>query len=601
MFIFTPVNLPTPAIVASSAARRLPRSALLMLCAMYVLMGFIGREPWKSADMAALGYMTELASGSTSWLKPTLLGLPDEYNSLLPHWLGAVAILMAPAGVSPVSAARIPFMLLLLLALGATWYSVYLLARHPQAQPVPFAFGGEALPTDYARALADGGLLALLACLGLAQLSHETTPALAQLGFASLLFFGLSALATHPDRALLALTLALPGLSLSGAPSLCVILALPALLWWWARGFALLTPHRHRWMLLALALIAWTGMLSGLLDLMEWRLQWPQTDGGDWKRFVRLLIWFTWPVWPLALWTLWQWRRQLAHWHIALPLWWALVVGVSALCSATSDRTLLLALPALATLAAFALPTLQRSVAALVDWFTLLFFTGCGIVIWVIWLAMQTGFPARPAANVARLAPGFESNGSSLAFILALAASVAWAALVRWRVGRHRSVLWKSLVLPASGATLCWILLMTLWLPLLDFARSYAPLTRKVAAIIPAPASCVAVHGLSPAQISAFRFHTPLDLRRLPADCPWLLVDNDAVGSLSRTEAASLWEPVAKVRRPSDNNEDVVIFRRIQAAPALNQDAFTDSTTGSVTIERSPLPSSPIDHSSRSK
>jgi hypothetical protein len=49
----------------------------------------------------------------------------------------------------------------------------------------------------------------------------------------------------------------------------------------------------------------------------------------------------------------------------------------STLLTPSSDRSLLLGLPALAALAAFALPTLKRSVAALIDWFTLLFFTGC--------------------------------------------------------------------------------------------------------------------------------------------------------------------------------------------------------------------------------
>ena len=66
---------------------------------------------------------------------------------------------------------------------------------------MPFAFGGEAAPTDYARAMADGGLLALIACLGLAQLSHETTPALAQLGFTALAFYGIAALPYRPARA----------------------------------------------------------------------------------------------------------------------------------------------------------------------------------------------------------------------------------------------------------------------------------------------------------------------------------------------------------------------------------------------------------------
>lgn len=587
------MNQPTPAIVASSAARRLPRSALLTLCVLYVVFGFVGREPWKSEDMAALGYMVELVSGQASWLRPTLMGLPNESNSLLPHWLGAAALWLAPDWIAPDFMVRIPFMLLLALTLGATWYAVYSLARQPQAQPVPFAFGGEAKPTDYARALADGGLLALLASLGLAQLSHETTPALAQLGFASLLFYGLSALSSRPHRALIAVFLAAPALSLSGAPSLCIALSLPTLLWWWCRqgaNPALSSAKQKNTLFLALLMLVWTSLVSNQLALVEWRLHWPQAGNGDWRRLGRLWIWFTWPVWPLALWTIWQWRRQLRQWHLALPVWWTGVISVAALGSPTPDRTLLLALPSLAALAAFALPTLRRSVAALVDWFTLLFFTGCGIIIWVVWLAMQTGFPSQPAANVARLAPGFQSSWSTSAFLLALAASAAWAALVRWRVGRHPNVLWKSLVLPASGATLCWVLLMTLWLPILDFARSYAPLAHQVAGLLSTPSRCIATHGLSPAQIAAFRFHARLDLQALEADCPWLLLNNNTVGNLIQSGASAQWEPVAKVRRPSDNNEGVVIFRRKRsAAPPLSTPPGQAATNG-VTIDYTVAP-----------
>ncbi|MFY9247964.1 MAG: hypothetical protein WAO62_04245, partial [Burkholderiaceae bacterium] len=41
------VTPPSPAIVTLSGARRLPRWALALLTFLYVLPGFIGREPWK--------------------------------------------------------------------------------------------------------------------------------------------------------------------------------------------------------------------------------------------------------------------------------------------------------------------------------------------------------------------------------------------------------------------------------------------------------------------------------------------------------------------------------------------------------------------------
>jgi len=90
------VNSPTPAIVTQKAVRPLPRWALLLLCLAYVVPGFVGRAPWKNADVAAFGYMLELANGHTAWLRPLLGGIPPETDGLLPYWLGAWAIQITP-------------------------------------------------------------------------------------------------------------------------------------------------------------------------------------------------------------------------------------------------------------------------------------------------------------------------------------------------------------------------------------------------------------------------------------------------------------------------------------------------------------------------
>ena len=256
--------------------------------------------------------------------------------------------------------------------------------------------------------------------------------------------------------------------------------------------------------------------------------------------------------------------HQLGSRHIALPLWFALIPIAASITTAAADRSLLLALPPLAALAAFALPTLKRSVASLIDWFTLLFFTSCGIVIWVVWIAMQTGLPKQPAANVAKLAPGFGATFSWVLFLFALAATLAWVWLVRWRAGAHRSAVWKSLVLPAGGTTLCWMLLMTLWLPLLDYARSYAAMSRQVAKLVDKTA-CTEDFGLSNAQITALRYHGGLTLKRatLKATCPYLVVDADAQKTLASAVNMPEWAFLATLRRPVDKNETLLLFKRV--------------------------------------
>lgn len=561
----------TPAIVAQGSVNRLPRIALWLFCLAYVLPGFLGRGPWKSADISAFGYMAELARGSSNWFSPTLLGAPPEVDALLPYWLGAWSIQLAPAWITPDLAARLPFIGLLTLALLATWYGTYYLARSPEAQPVAFAFGGEARPLDYARTLADGGLLAFIACLGLAQLAHETTPALTQLCFTALSFFALAALPYRITAAILGGTLGLTGLALSGAPTMAILFG--------AGGASIYLFERlaepqtlRRKVLFACGIAGLTvlvALLTAWLDLWRWRIDLPESSWSEWRSLGRLLLWFTWPAWPLALWTLWRWRRQwvrggLPSRHLALPLWFSAVAIGATLTTASADRSLLLALPALAALAAFALPTLGRSVAALIDWFTLIFFSGCALTIWIVWIALQTGVPKQPAANVARLAPGFEHSFSLTPFAIAIAASLAWIWLVRWRVGRHRAAIWKSLVLPAGGAALCWLLLMTLWLPLLDFARSYAPLVRRSMIVMQQQPRCVEAYGLNRSQIAAFQFHGPLNVKPLAAQasCPWLIVDKSSVKTLPAIIDQTQWRLHSSMHHPADRNDDVLIYKR---------------------------------------
>ena len=567
------MNHPIPAIVAQGAVRRLPRAALLALCAAYVLIGFIGRNPWKSADITALGYMLALLRDGADWMTPRLLGLAPEVEAQLPYWLGAAAMKIAPSFVPVDLAARFPFAVLLGVTLAATWYGTYLLARSPRAQPVAFAFGGEAQPADYSRAMADGGLLALLACLGLAQLSHETTPGVAQLCCTALAFYASARLTQSGKAPVLLSFLALLGLALSGAPALAMLFGLGGVL------MLLLDPSNGdeatpipigTALRLSLALLL-VGAVATLLDLWRWRVELPTASLTEWRNLGRLLLWFTWPAWPLALWTLWRWRHQIVgaqrSRHLLLPLWYVLVAIGCTLTTRSADRSLLLALPALAALAAFALPTLQRSVSAVIDWFTLLFFSGCGIIVWVIWIAMQTGIPSQPAANVARLAPGFAHHFSALPFALAVLATLAWAWLVKWRVGRHRAAIWKSLVLPAGGAVLCWVLVMTLWLPLLDYARSYAPLVRRISETLQNP-PCVETVGLSRGQIAALQFHSQLRLREASTtpSCPWLLANGEALDSGEYAVDATQWTLYRSIKRPTDRTEHIRIFSRLGGA-----------------------------------
>ena len=539
----------------------MPRLALLLFCAAYVIPGVFGRGPWKSADITAFGYMVNIAQGRTGWLAPTVGGLPAD-GALLPYWIGAIFIKGLGWLLDPAVAARIPFALLLVAALVLTWYSTYHLARTEAAQPLPFAFGGEADPIDYARAIADGALLALVATLGLLQLGHETTPELAQLASVALFVYALAAGPGRSWRSTAALLISLPALAASGAPSIALGLGLVGAVICQLAGDA--SVRRF---------VPWIGaatllgvITASIINAWGWRIGLAPIGAAHVWEVLRLFAWFMWPAWLLALWTVWRWRGHLSDRHISLPLGCVAVSLLASIGMGGSERALMLVLPPLAMLAAFALPTLRRSTAAAIDLFSVGFFSICAIVIWVIYASMQTGVPAQPAINIARLARGFVPSFSLVAFVPALLGTLAWIWLVKWRTGRNRHPLWKSLVLPASGVALCWLLVMTLLLPPLDIARGYRSQIQRVARQMPVGA-CVAAPGMSRPQVVALEY---LGGFRVDASTPEALTRCDYLlqGESRQTPGVvgPKWQVLARERRNTSDDELIAVYRRAGAS-----------------------------------
>ena len=145
--------------------------------------------------------------------------------------------------------------------------------------------------------MADGGLLALVACLGLAQLSHEISPALTQLCCTALTFYAIAASPYRTVGPAIGLVVGMTGLVASGAPTMAVL---------FAAGSALLcvaepgqSPAARRrslfWVCGIVVVILLAGLLAQWLDLWRWRAIVPENRWVTWRNLGRLLLWFTWP------------------------------------------------------------------------------------------------------------------------------------------------------------------------------------------------------------------------------------------------------------------------------------------------------------------
>jgi 4-amino-4-deoxy-L-arabinose transferase-like glycosyltransferase len=286
------------------------------------------------------------------------------------------------------------------------------------------------------------------------------------------------------------------------------------------------------------------------------------------KYFLKNEVWFAWPAWPFAGWAVYAWRRQYQAPHITVPLTFLLAFTLLAICNPHPEAGVLLPLlPPLAMLAAFGLPTMKRGAINAVDWFSVMTLTTCAAFIWVGWIAKQTGWPPKIAHNAFKLAPGFKPEFNLIALLIAVTATISWIVLVHWRVSRRPSVLWRAVVLSSGGVILCWTLLMTLWLPWLDYGKSYAGVAQQIAHNLPSSADCV-IGNVGPAQRASFAYYGKVPFARIDAgSCDFLLLqDNNRskkdAGMITRSNAQ--WRLLWQGRRPSDRDERYRLYQRIR-------------------------------------
>lgn len=562
------MNYPTPAIVSQREVKRLPRIVLLLICAAYILPALIGRDPWRINDLIAFGYMNAIAQDNISWLNPQLLGY-EPSGGLLPYWIGAIFIKALPFLDAPL-AARIPFALLLIAIFAFTWHACYYLARTEPAQPISFAFGGEARPNDYARAIADGALLALIASLGLLQPAHETTPELMQMWGIAFFFFCLAAAPFKGWGIRLCAALSLPLLALSGAPVIAIILGIIGAVMCTNSEYENARKIAPYFILGVIFSVILSSVLS--LSIAQFSSSIAITINSPAKlllEFLRNFIWYSWPTWPFMLWSLWSWRYLWRRRHISAPLVIVIVSITGYFFTNGNKNYLLYLLPAMAVLAAFAMPTFKRSISALIDWFALMIFTALMIAGWFYWYAMITGTPETPAKKLLRLIPGFEPSFSLVPFLIALAATLGWLAMVRWRTGRHRPAIWKGMVLSAGGVTMCWMMFMTLGLDALDYARSLKPWTEKIEQVVLADnniPACIATQNLSEMQVASWSWKPGIPLKPQEADCPYLIVNAPSDQFIPPVDTQR-WRPHVDgtVFRPSDRTlkDRILIYQRL--------------------------------------
>ncbi|MDQ8023742.1 MAG: glycosyltransferase family 39 protein [Moraxellaceae bacterium] len=542
----------------------LPLWFLAVLTLAYALPGNLGHAPWRGDDALHIGIAFEMLHDG-HWLVPTVAGLPWTDSPPLLHWLGAVTGALLGWLLPLADAIRLGTVLAVL---GSLWLlretarllfdetagtaalllgigSIGLVVHAHEAQPmmllmamqVANLYGLALMPRDAKR----GGLIAGAAA-GAAFLTNGLHGLLLTLPLWALLVLGCRECRQGSQRGGL-----LTGLGV--ALLLSVLWPLALAVWapehlsaWWRQELAESLPHAGH-----LARLRATGEQIG---------------------------WFTWPLWPVALYALWRRRQVLSNYPHALLLSGLLLSLLVVITTGTlRPANAMPLLPAFILLAASEVTRLRRGAANLFDWFGIMTFCALGIFVWLAWSASQFGWPAPLARNVLRLAPDYAPTWSWLLLVLALCLSVAWiVALVRMPYFPLRGALHWAL-----GVTLLWGLAATLWLPWIDHTKSYETIAnqmaRHVLQYVP-PGTCIASRGAGDSQRAAFYFHEQLRLdpsATAAASCPLMITF--ATGRSDEPAAGADWLVVWTHQRGRGRQADsITLWRR---APVIAVAAAT--------------------------
>jgi len=535
-------------------------AGLLILAAAYCLLGLMPHDPWKTEDAIGIGiaHRMLISTGLDAWLVPQLAGEHHLQDGPLYYALAALCAKLLSFAFAIHDGARLASALCIAATL---WF----LRKAGQE-----LFGTTALGDSKGKVNSiegDGAALIVIGTLGLFVHAHEVLAEIGALAGIALAWYGLARSRNHAIHggAWFGLGIAIALWTKGPIPAVPIIAAafISPLL-----GSAWRSRNYGRFLSVGTVIVVVAGlgwyaalrMQDASLPLKWWKVQIDTFSMPTWERALeqlQLLSWATWPAWPLAAWALRERRHRLRN-DAILPITAAATAGL-AMFIFTQDVNEVFAMPMMLPLALAAsagVPVLRRGAANALAWFGAMTFTAGAMLVWLGWFAMMTGIPRQIALNFAKLEPGHVPQFGMLAFSIAIALTVAWLFLV-WR---SQQSLHRSTSFWAAGVALVWGLATTLWLPWIDYGKTYRPVATSLATTLkkvnPAGTHCIASRGLGEAQRAAFDYHAGIMTHRLEIQahnsCSLLLIQARAGQSSAADQPGSGWRRAWEGNRPRD-------------------------------------------------
>jgi 4-amino-4-deoxy-L-arabinose transferase-like glycosyltransferase len=472
------------------------RVALIALIAIWLFSGIIGRDPWKPDEPVHLGILHSMLShGDETWWTPHIGGLVLEGETPFIHWINA-AIAFLPLQFLPLhEAARFSSAVWIALAT----LCIALAARRWSAGHISFL-----------------AAIIFIGCIGLYDRAHTYVP---EVALVAALAIALLAAAELADRRNIATALFVASGVIAfmshGALGLLLV-SLPAFL----LAFA---PVLSMYRVALIRATLFTAVVCGALAFAfaqrapDAFATWVEAGAGlsfeDRERFaptgyLTTLLWFAWPAWPLAVWTIvlrargfaggWQRGEIIAPSVYAITIFIVLVV-----CAPQRTIYTLFFLPSLVLLAALGVDTIRRTWYAMIDWFGILVLGIATVLVFLLSLALYLKWPPNVARWAEKFVPNFSGDLPWFGYAIALIAFLIWIALVQPAHQHSR----RALINWAGCVTFLWVVAQALLIVPANYVSSHRGLFTALSSQWPA-IGCVSAINTPPSHIAMLDYMT---------------------------------------------------------------------------------------------
>lgn len=519
---------------------------LIVLCAIWILLGLVGHHPWKPLESTGISIVKAIVEDG-QWLAPLPVGETALRTPPLYYLTAAISAKVFSPFLSLHDAARLS---------NALWLTITLLM---------VGMAGREL---WDRGVGRHATFIMMGTIGLVLTAHSLTADVAGLASVATGFYALSLAKRRPWRAsgLLGSALAIGFLSYGVMPVLILLataLLLPVLFGAW-RSTSYAT-------VLSVGLLIAAPIIAGWLLLLHFQSpnllsEWWAYILASFKLrnhlyFFNILIWYAWPALPLALWGMWRYRTQLLtkpKFQLML-VFFAVTLALLGFGASNKDINALPLLLPLVALGAGSVEYLKREAAAALNWFGITLFALAGFLIWLGWFAMMTGYPAKIKVRMQFLSAMQEMHFQWVPFVIALAITLMWMVVCLRAKQTNKSTVTNW----AVGMTFGWGLLMTLWLPMIDSAKSYSHVFTSLGRSLPTKYACMNSLHVGNAQQFLLNYYTEATVQPLEdgqsLSCDLYLIQDER-GEV-KTDPGERWTLIWDGKRAADRRESFRLYQ----------------------------------------